>query len=70
VMKFISGNYSDDGHPYESSIAMLPLSNDVSAYASSDISLVSVCACVSETSCLMGKCPHTVPPRNFHCFRA
>jgi hypothetical protein len=52
IMKFISGNYLDDGHPYESSITMLPLSNDASTYASSDVSVVSICTYVSETSCL------------------
>jgi hypothetical protein len=52
LMKFLSGNYGDDGNVYESKVVMLPISDPKSSYSGERMTVTTVHAYISNTSCL------------------
>jgi hypothetical protein len=64
IMRFLSGNYLDDGEAYESKIDLLPLTNETSAYSSSKITVTAVHAYISNSAALLvnGMEVYTGPP--------
>jgi hypothetical protein len=52
VMKFLGGNFLDDGSTYESSITLLPISDGTSSHATESMTVTQVHAYLSNTSFL------------------
>jgi hypothetical protein len=52
VLKFLSGNFLDDGMPYESRVSLLPIGDETSSHATKAMTVTQVHAYLSDSSFL------------------